>query len=77
MDEIKQLFKRLYTSQDGKDFIEYLENLDRENYQAFKSCPQTANDIHKGYAMAIDNLIQCFTECTKEEAQTKNEDWAN
>lgn len=64
MDEnILKTFSRLKDSADGIDFIAYLELLSKENYAAFKCDKQEMNDIHKGYAIAIDCLLETFNNC--------------
>jgi len=51
---------------DGKQFMEYLEDLSKENYEAFKIHGAEMNDIHKGYAQCVDFLLECFANCEKE-----------
>lgn len=64
MDEdILKLVGRIKATADGLDFLEYLKTLSRENYQAFKKDGQAMNDIHKGYAVAIDALVETFENC--------------
>lgn len=66
MNETKQLLLRLKKSADGQEFIDYLLELSNDNYEAFKKDGAAMNDIHKGYAIAIDNLLKAFAECDKE-----------
>ena len=64
MDEqILNVFSRLGKHDDGIEFIEYLKKLSKDNYEAFKQANPQMNDIHKGYALAIDNLIKVFETC--------------
>lgn len=60
MDNIVRLFARMSKSGDGIDLLAYLKTLSLENYEAFKKDEANTNDIHKGYAIAIDNLIKLF-----------------
>lgn len=43
--------------------MEYLASLSMDNYEAFKGSGSGMNDIHKGYAIAIDALISSFASC--------------
>lgn len=64
MDEqLLSVISRLKTTGDGMEFIEYLERLARENYLAFVKDHSQANDIHKGYALAIESLLTVFRDC--------------
>lgn len=73
-EQTKEMLKRIKTSTDGADFIEYLRSLSEDNYKAFKRCSSEMNDIHKGYALAIDNLLNSFELCDKQKVvQTINE----
>jgi len=69
MDNIQALLKRIKTSTDGPDFIDYLNELSRLNYEAYKRDGIEMNDIHKGYAIAIDSLVDSFLTCDKEVVQ--------
>ena len=52
------------------EFLEYLEELDADNYRAFKSNPNPDMDsVHKGYGQAIECLIKAFEKCDKEEVK--------
>jgi hypothetical protein len=68
---IIDMLKRIKASQDGLDFIEYLQTLSLKNYKAFKVNNPEHNELHKGYAIAIDNLIECFEQCDRSEETTK------
>lgn len=62
-DNILRIISRIASSQDGIEFIGYLKELSEENYLAFKKDSSDNNDIHKGYAIAIDSLISVFSNC--------------
>lgn len=65
-NQVLMLLKRVKQTQDGIDFIEYLQSLSQQNYRAWKKDLPDANEFHKGYAFAIDSLIECFEQCDKE-----------
>lgn len=50
-------------TQDGLDFINFLEKLSKKNYEEFKGCDRDKMEIHKGIALALDNLIKLFDVC--------------
>ena len=52
-----EMLKRVMISQEGIDFVDYLKELSLENYKSFKVGSVEENEIHKGYALAIDSLI--------------------
>jgi hypothetical protein len=58
-DTLKML-ARLKQTSDGKDFIEYLQQLSKENYISWKDA---GGDLLRGKAIAIDNLIKVFENC--------------
>lgn len=64
-ERILQLLSRVKASQDGPELIEYLQQLSLDNYKAFKKSRPEANEVHKGYAQAIDGLLSCFENCDK------------
>jgi len=66
-EQTKKLLKRLRDTQDGMDFIEYLKTLSCDNYRRFKRDPSDQNDIHKGYALCVDSLIEAFQTCGENE----------
>lgn len=66
MSEVKELFKRIKKSPEGSEFIEYLLELSNDNYEAWKRDKAEHDGIHKGYALAIDNLLKVFSECDTE-----------
>lgn len=84
MTETEKLLKRIGETADGIDFVTYLQQLSYDNYEAFKRDDASMNEFHKGYAYAIDNLINSFAECKHKEQQqledkSKHEalsDWA-
>ena len=60
-EQLLKVLSRLSKDVDGKEFITYLHQLAKDNYEAFKlSKDSSTNDIHKGYAIAIDGLIKAF-----------------
>jgi len=56
-------------TQDGLDFIEYLEKLSKKNYNEFLRCDKDKSEVHKGIAIALDNLIKLFEHCDNKEKQ--------
>jgi len=62
-EQVIEMFKRIKHGTDGQDFMEYLAELSRQNYEAFKKNDSSMNDIHKGYATAVDSLLETFTKC--------------
>lgn len=71
-EQVLLMFRRLFLSQDGKDFMLYLAMLSEDNYNSFKNSDSTMNDIHKGYALCIDNIIRLFENCNKEVPKQKD-----
>lgn len=64
MDEsILKVIARIKVSQDGDDFLNYLKQLSKDNYDGFKRASTEMNDIHKGRALALDALINLFENC--------------
>lgn len=59
-DELK-MFARLLNSGDGVDFLKFLEDMSNKNYEAWKKSSPDTNELYKGKALAIDDLISCFT----------------
>lgn len=57
---IVKLFSRLRNTADGIELLDYLKKLSSDNYEAFKKDESAADEIHKGYAIAIDSLIKLF-----------------
>ena len=55
-EDIKLMF-RIKSTQDGKDFIEYLVGLSHENYKQWK---HVGGDVLRGKAVAFDELISMF-----------------
>lgn len=62
-DDVLKIFSRLKQSEEGLDFINYLEELSKKNYEEFKKASNDMNDICKGKAIAIDDLIKLFKIC--------------
>ena len=67
MDEqVQIMFRGIKESAFGVDFIEFLEGLSKENYQAWKNDASEFDQHHKGYAESVDFLLELFAECSKE-----------
>ena len=64
-----KLFKRIKSNAmvdgDFDEFMDYLGQLSADNYKAFKAHGAEMNDIHKGYALCVDFIIECFANCDK------------
>jgi len=75
-EAIMGLLKRLKHSPEGPEFIEYLEELSKDNYEAFKLDGAEYNDIHKGYAICVDNLLNCFKQCDIDKKIPHIGDWS-
>jgi len=63
LETMLKTIKRIKETSDGQEFITYLKELSEDNYRAFKHDSSTFNDIHKGYALAIDSLLDVFDNC--------------
>lgn len=64
MDEqTLKVISRIKQTADGQDFLKYLEQLSRKNYEEFKRASSDMNNICKGKALALDALISSFTSC--------------
>lgn len=63
----KALLKRIKTSSDGHDLIAWFTVLEAENFATFRVCDSNLNDIHKGFAICIDKILEAFRQCDKEE----------
>lgn len=61
-----KLLRRIKQSDDGPEFIEYLEKLSQQNYKAWKKSSSEDVFIKQGYAICVDSLLESFAECTKE-----------
>lgn len=70
--QIKSLLNRIKQTQDGLDFIEYLKELSKLNYEEFKVCDSRHNDVVKGIAIAYDTLIKVFDNCSDNVLQKKD-----
>jgi hypothetical protein len=60
---IKGMLLRIKTSPDGEDLLNYYKELALDNYNAWKDSDIEMGDVHKGYAICIDNLIKVYEEC--------------
>ncbi len=70
-EEQRKLFIRIKQTQDGLDFIEYLKELGRENYNVFLECDPKFNDYVKGIGVAYNSLIKDFENCADKVIQNK------
>lgn len=64
--EINAMLKRIKTSPDGLDFIDYLKTLSQDNYLAFREGNSNLEKVYKGYAICVDKLIEAFEQCDNE-----------
>ena len=64
-EPIRSVVRHIMQSADGQDLIEYFQELSDDNYESFKRSDSSMNDIHKGYALCIDNLIEVFKSYNK------------
>ncbi len=60
---IQGMLLRVKTSPDGEDLLDYYRTLALDNYYAWKDSDVEMGDVHKGYAICIDNLIKVYEEC--------------
>lgn len=58
---------------DGQALIDYLDTLSKENYEAFKRHGAEHDQFHKGYALAIDSLLESFATCDKRKQKQRND----
>lgn len=49
---------------DGIEFLKLLEDLSKKNYEAWKRSSPDMNEVCKGKALAIDELISSFNSAT-------------
>ena len=77
MTELSKLLNRIKQTQDGSDFVEHLKSLSYKNYQSFKSDDSKNNDVYKGYAIAIDELIKGFENASEKEIKSESPNWSN
>lgn len=75
MDKQLQMLLRIKLSQEGPEFIEYLKDLSKDNYESFKRSAPELDEYHKGYAYAIDSLLECFEQCSKGQVNQELNDW--
>lgn len=68
MDErTKLMLKRVKSSPDGADLIEWLETIEKDNFISFRGADSKLNDVHKGIAICIDRILKAFRQCDKKE----------
>jgi hypothetical protein len=48
---------------DFEEFLEYLQELERHNYEDWIVDVPVRDGVHKGYAKAISELREAFVEC--------------
>jgi hypothetical protein len=79
-EAVTKLIKRIKTDStidgDGQEFIDYLHKLSKDNYEAFKAQATDMNDIHKGYALCVDFLIESFANCDYKVEKTEQDELA-
>lgn len=64
MDEqILKVLSRIKATDDGQDLIELIRRLSQNNYKQWKQNTQEFNDVHKGQAIALDELLSLFENC--------------
>jgi hypothetical protein len=56
-----QMFKRLY----DQEFVDYLRELSEQNYRGFKHDGFELGEMHRGYAICVDSLLDKFAECNQ------------
>lgn len=77
-EDILKTIGKIKVTSDGADFLNYLKELSKDNYEGFKKASQEMNDVHKGRALALDSLIALFDNCEQLlalENKTQNTDW--
>ena len=62
-ENLLKTVSRIYNSDDGQELIEFMRRLSSNNYKAWKQSPTEFGDLHKGQAIAIDELIDLFDTC--------------
>jgi len=77
-EQIRLLIRRIKENRmvagDGQKFMEYLNELSQENYDAWKRHSADHDQFHKGYALCIDSLIESFATCTKRVQKSSKDD---
>lgn len=58
-----QTISNIKQTQDGLDFIEFLNKLSKQNYVEWKKNTAEKSEVHKGIGIALDNLIKLFDDC--------------
>lgn len=79
-EQVRLLLRRIKENRmvagDGQSFMEYLEELSRENYIEWKRHAAEYDQFHKGYAFAVDSLIESFATCSKRKQKSSKGDEA-
>jgi len=76
-EAIIKMIYRIKVSEDGSDFMNYLRELIKQNYEGFKRSSSEMNDIHKGKALALDDLLNMFETAEQQlnKQQPPHQDW--
>lgn len=72
-EQTYKMLKRIKETEDGKEFINLLNNMSKNNYKAWKHTTDS-NDIFKGQAICLDGLIELFTNCEQKLTVNKPND---
>lgn len=79
-EQVRLLLKRIKDNNmvdgDGQAFIDYLETLSKENYLAWLSHGPDKDQMHKGYALCVDSLLESFATCSKRKPKPKGNEGA-
>jgi len=62
-DQDLLLLVRVKRSDNGPELIDLLKRMSLKNYQRFKAATSEANDVFKGYAIAIDEVVGLLEGC--------------
>jgi len=73
-EQTLKVISRLKQTGDGMEFISYLNQLSKDNYELWKD---VGGDVLRGRAMALDELIKVFDKCDDRLSNQKVEekDW--
>lgn len=63
-ESVLKLLDRIKKTQDGKELIEYLNELSAMNYRVFKKSSPDTDEFCKGYAVCVDSIIESFENCS-------------
>jgi hypothetical protein len=62
-DNLYRILSRIKLTSDGIDFIDYLKDCSKGNYNEWLRTNSSSNDLCKGKALAIDGLVLLFENC--------------